>query len=390
MIVRRLAKEDLYGAGLVSHVAFHGRTEDIAAERAKWENNPEEEDWGAFTEDGRVAARIINNHFESRVDGHLVRNGGIGSVSTLPEYRGSGAVREIFSQLLPEARKNGEVISTLYPFLHAFYRKFGYEALSCRNRFTLTPAQLNSFPQPGWVRQWLPGEDVGEFTRTYSRFAERYNLAVRRDDRRMADQQINGLYYKDRRFAYLMGDGPEPDAYVVFQDVFDPAGARMEVRETAWTCRRGFQSALGFLSRFTADYRETVIDLPSDLDLRMYARNPYEIRFEPQCDHMIRVVNAEKLLALTDKPAGTEFVISVSGDEQIPENNGIWLVRGSEVSRTDRTPDMSVSIRALGLMAVGAIGLEEAELRGDVEVYSGREALRPVFRRKPIYVGDHF
>ena len=390
MIVRRLEKKDLYDAGLVSHIAFHFRAEDIEAERAKWENNPAEEDWGAFTEDGQIMARIINNHFESRIDGHPVRNGGIGEVSTLPEYRGTGAVRGIFDQLLPEARKNGEVISTLYPFLHAFYRKFGYETLTYRNRFTLTPAQLKGCPQPGWVRQWKPGDEVGEFTRIYTRFAEGYNLAIARDDRRMGKEHVGGLFYKDRRFAYLMGDGTEPNAYVVFQDIHDPEGARMEVREIAWTDRKGFLSALGFLSRFTADYRGTVIYLPTNLDLRVYAQNPYEIKYEPQCDHMIRVVNAEKLLALIDKPDGKEFVISVSGDAQIPENNGTWLVRGNEAVPTDRAPDLSVSVRALGQMAVGGIELGAAELREDVEVFSNRETLRNVFRRKPIFVGDHF
>ncbi len=37
--------------------------------------------------------------------------GGIGAVSTLPEYRDRGAIREIFVKLLKDAYKNGDVSS---------------------------------------------------------------------------------------------------------------------------------------------------------------------------------------------------------------------------------------------------------------------------------------
>ena len=41
-------------------------------------------------------------------------------------------------------------------------------------------------------------------------------------------------------------------------------------------------------------------------------------------------------------------------------------------------------------IAVGAVSLAEAEYRDDVTVHANRELLAKVFRRKPIYVGDHF
>ena len=390
MIVRRLRQEDLFDAGIVSHIAFHYRRDDIGAMRKEWEEHPEEEDWGAFSDDGQLMARIINNHIQCRLDGTVIRSGGIGAVSTLPEYRGAGAVRAIFESLLPEARKRGEVISTLYPFQHAFYRKFGYETLVYKNQFELTPAQLAGHTHAGWVRQWKPGDPVGEYTRVYERFAGGYNLAHLRDDGKMAQEHINGLFYKDRHFVYLLGTGEEASAYVDFQDEFRPEGARLVVKEAAWTSPEGFRSVLGFLARFTADYRSMELPTPTEMDLRLFVRDPYSVTMAPQCDHMVRVIHAEKLLALLSKPRGASFTVAVSGDAQLPENNGVWQVRGKSVTPFDGQPDLSVSVRALGQLAVGAISLAEAEYRGDVTVYGNRETLTKVFHRKPIYVGDHF
>lgn len=390
MIVRLLRPEDRPQTAIISHIAFHSRLDSMEAVVKDWGGSSDNEDWGAFTDDGEIMARIINNHLESHLDGHVVMNGGIGAVSTLPEYRETGAIREIFNHLLPAARERGEVISTLYPFNHAFYRKFGYETVSYKNSYELKPAQLTGSGQTGWARQWKPGDETGEFMRIYEAFSGGLNLSIIRDEKKMRDEHIHGEFWKDRHFVYLLRDDSGAKAYVVFQDVYRPESAMLDVREAAWTDQDGFRMILGFLARFTADYGLVKMVLPTHMDLKLYVRDPYSIRPEPEYDHMIRVVNAEKLLSLIRKPEGASFVINVSGDEQIPENNGTWLVQDGTVTRTDRTPDLQVSHRALGQMAVGGISLDEAEYRTDVIISGNRDVLSRVFVRKPIYVGDHF
>ena len=160
MEVRQLTARERFEANLISTVAFHMRMEDPEKNR---EDSLKEtvEDWGAFAGDGSMMARIINNRYESWLDGQLVINGGIGAVSTLPEYRNSGAVREIFAKLLPDAYRNGEVISTLYPFNHAFYRKFGYETACWRNDYEFEPGVLRGYRFDGTAELWKPEDPVG-------------------------------------------------------------------------------------------------------------------------------------------------------------------------------------------------------------------------------------
>lgn len=391
MEVHKLSAGERFEAKLISTVAFHGRMED--PEKSREESLKEtDEDWGAFADDGKMMARIINHRFDTWLDGQIIPNGGIGAVSTLPEYRNTGAVREIFNRLIPEAYRNGEVISTLYPFSHAFYRKFGYETVRWRNDYEFTPEVLSGYRFTGTAELWKSGDPVSEYTALYNRFASCFNLAVRRDDRKMLEDHLKGEYYKDRKFGYLLREGGKPAAYLIFQDIRNDPAAILEVLDMAWDGREGLYAILGFLSRFTADYGTIRMFLPSCIELLSVIRSPqaYDIRQTARQDYMIRTVNVRRLLETIRKPDGIRFAIRVEGDGQIPENNGIWEVSSGGVTETDREPDLTVSIQALGQMAAGCVSLDEAMYRPDVSVTGNTEVLKRVFIRKPILVEDHF
>lgn len=389
MEIRQLKDEERFRAALIAAVAFHQRLED--PEKARLESEKEtEQHWGAFHEDGTLMAHIINNQFVSMLDGTPVRNGGIGAVSTLPEYRMEGAVKEIFRALLAFAYKDGEVISTLYPFSHAFYRKYGYETVCWKNIYEFSPSVLQGYAFGGEVRLWKQGAPISEWTELYNRFSTSYNLAIVRDDRRM-EERLKGEYYRDRKFCYMLYEDGKPAAYLIFQDIRHDPQAILDVLDIAWDGPRGLRAILGFLARFSADYGTIRLFLPRDIELLALIRSPlaYEIRKTTEQSYMIRVINAARLLEVMKKPAGTSFVIRV-GDGWIPENSGTWKVTCEGVSPTEEEPDLTVSEKALGQLASGAVSLAEALCREDTAVAKNREALERVFVRKPILVEDHF
>ena len=391
MDVHQLTAKERFEANLISTVAFHMRMEDPEKSREQSEKETVE-DWGAFSEDGKMMARIINHRFDTWLDGQLVPSGGIGAVSTLPEYRNSGAVREIFGRLIPEAFRNGEVISTLYPFSHAFYRKFGYETVRWRNDYEFAPSVLSGYRFSGTAELWKPGDPAGEYTALYNRFAAGYNLAIRRDDDMMLKKHLKGEYYKDRKFAYLLREGGIPAAYLIFQDIRNDPAAILSVEDLAWDGRAGLHAILGFLARFSADYGTIRMFLPASLELLSVIQSPraYDIQQTARQDYMIRVVNAQRLLETIKKPDDCRFVIRVEGDPYISENNGTWTVCGNSAVRTEEAQDLTVSIQALGQLAAGSVSLSEAAYRQDVTVSGNEAALACVFVRKPVLVEDHF
>ena len=390
MEVRTLKPEEHFEANLISTVAFHMKMEDPEKNREESLKSTDE-DWGAFSEDGKIMARIINNHFTARLDGQKISNGGIGAVSTLPEYRNTVAVKAIFEKLIPEAYNRGEIISTLYPFNHAFYRKFGYETVRWRNHYEFAPAVLSGYRFAGDAELWKTGDPVDEYTTLYNRFADSFNLAMVRDDKMMLDL-IKGEYYKDRKFCYLLRENGKTVAYLIFQDVRNDPAAILTVKDLAWDGRAGFNAILGFLARFSADYGTIRLFLPSCLELLSLIQTPraYEIQQTATQSYMIRAVNVKRLLEIIKKPDDSQFVIRLEGDEQIPENNGTWKVCGNSVEQTEEAPDLTASIQALGQMAAGSVSLAEAMYRPDVTVAGNEKTLEKVFVRKPILVEDHF
>ena len=387
---RRLTAEEHFEADIISHIAFHMRMEDPEKVRAE-SVRMTAEDWGAFGPEGKMMARIIRHRFECRMNGRVIRNGGIGAVSTLPEYRNTGAIRAIFSELLPAARCDGEVISTLYPFSHAFYRKFGYETVCPKAVYEFAPGALKEYRFDGTAEQWKPGEDLGVWLDLYHAFAAGYNLSIQRSAESFRKAHFEGLYYRDRKFAYLLRNGGEPAAYVIFQDIRHDPAAILKVEDLAWKGRDGLRAVLGFLSRFSADYGTIQLPLPNGLELYSLIHSPdaYGISKRTEQGYMIRVVNAQKLLETLPLPGGASFSIRIT-DELLPENDGVWTVENGAAARTENQPDLAVNIRTLGQLAAGGISLAEAEYKEDVTVYGNREILERVFTRRPILVQDQF
>lgn len=392
MVIRQLKQEEKFMAGRISGICFHERIDDLAKKRQECEE-AKEEDWGAFDEKGTLMARIINNRYTSYVDGQEIQNGGIGAVSTLPEYRNAGAVRNIFEKLLPYAYENGEVISTLYPFSHQFYRKFGYETVCYRNQYRFKPEVLKGYHFDGEAVMWEEGEDISDYFGLYRQFAPKYNLAVKREEALMKREHMKGNIYKERKFSYLLREKGQNVAYLLIEDVYQKEAAFMWVEEAVWNSPEGFRAILGFLARFSADYGEIELTLPYDLELYSVIRSAkaYEIQKTTRQDYMVRVINVKRMLEILSKPEGTDCRIRVC-DPQIEQNNRIWHVTENvvEMAADGTETDMEVSIQAFSQLAVGAISLDEALLREDIAISAKKEKLRSLFRRKSIFINEHF
>ncbi|MCR5311037.1 MAG: GNAT family N-acetyltransferase [Lachnospiraceae bacterium] len=391
MKIRKLKKKERFDAYMISAYCFHMRVEDPEAERPKQEA-AKVEDWGAFADDGSLMARIINNSYEFYIDGTLVKAGGIGAVSTLPEYRDSGAVKEIFRALIPAAYKNGEVISTLFPFKHAFYRKAGYETVTYMNEYTFGPATLKDYRFDGKVIKWNAGDSLEDFLGVYNEFAPKYNFAATRDEKTMLEHVKAEKPLMDRKFSYVLKKGGKAIAYVIFTDIRHDPGAILKVEECAWVNRDGFNGILGFLARFEADYGEIKLALPRGIDLLRIIRsaNAYGITKTTYQSFMVRVINAKKLLETIRKPVGCDFTVKVT-DDLIEENNRTYRVKSDSVTESKRSKvDIELSVLALGQMATGAVNFDEALLKGDVTLNSNEDMLRSVFKEKNIFVGEHF
>ncbi|MBQ6646248.1 MAG: sterol carrier protein domain-containing protein, partial [Clostridia bacterium] len=288
-------------------------------------------------------------------------------------------------------RRQGEVVSGLYPFKHAFYRKFGYETVQSRTCYELKPSTLRSFRFDGEAKQYVPGESAEDYLALYDCFSRHYNLAVRRSAEGMRRWLLLDKPLFERKFAYLLSENGINTAYVCFTDQYCDPAAKLVVTDIAWTEPKGLRAILGFLSRFEADYGLIELSLPTDLNLKLLLPDPYEIDAAKLTGHyMLRAVNVPKALNTLCGKADNSFTLAVSGDGILPENNGAWRVSPDGIKPFTGTPDAEMSLNAFNQLICGAIGLDSALYRADVTVRANAEALGRVFCARPAFLMDRF
>ena len=193
--------------------------EQTATNAEEQQRNIEEFAMVDETNDKLMGGMILLD-YQTRIGDKWLPLTGIGGVATLPEYRRAGVIRGIFKHILPRMYENGIAISGLYPFAHAFYRKFGYEVTSGISTASVGLDQLRAFPMPDEVRQIDNQRDELLARGVYEKFAEKRDISMRREISAYWKWLLSADIYKERAYRYLLmrkaGDAMEPCAYISF------------------------------------------------------------------------------------------------------------------------------------------------------------------------------
>ncbi|MBQ4046976.1 MAG: GNAT family N-acetyltransferase [Clostridia bacterium] len=386
MTVRPFVKHDMIDRDRIMSVAFVC-SKDIESRRKgidQCESAGEKGFWGYFDDDGKIGACTKNYEFMSYYAGQPVKSGGIGDVCTLPEYRNQGAIRHLLDAILNDAYANGEVFSTLYPFNHSFYRKFGYEIFFDLHRYILPPEQLSKIRSDWKIRRLEYGEEIPLLTKLHNDFGKRYNACIYRTDAHTREEN-RGDTYSDLASHYLLTKGDEM-AYLSYVGTEDDDGpnAAFEIRDYAFASPEGLRAILSLLGKLTAEHRKINIRLPEDVPLMSMVSEQYEVKHEAEATMMMRITNVEAALKLLPRPADCRFTVAVS-DDFLPQNAATYCVTGDTVTRTDEAPDLIIDIRALSQLWIGYLSLDEAKYRPDVQICANEELLRSIFVRRPIF-----
>lgn len=367
------------------------------------------ERWGMIDEKtGRLMGGMILLDYQTRIGERWLPLVGIGGVATLPEYRREGVIRKVFTAVLPRMYERGVALSGLYPFSHAFYRKFGYEVFGGQNTATVGLEQLRRFGMPDEVRMIADARDDLAARGIYERFASRYDLAMRRDLDSQWKRVMGGDPYKERVYKYLLlrraGEELEPCAYIVFTpDESEPHTRVASAREAAYLDGDALRRLLGFMSTFYPHYDKLRITLPGDVNMAAMCADAYDVHSKIATGYMLRAVNARVLLEsqplspalkLAAQAAPLAFSLALT-DELIPRNTGRYLVTLTpEGVRCEQGPlapaDIELSITAFAQLATGALSLRQAAYREDVRINAPCPAAEALFTGRPQYIGDHY
>jgi len=139
----------------------------------------EDENVWVATEGGRLVSCVQIFPRRLRVRGAAVPTGGIGSVFTRPEARGSGVASALLERTLAAMRERGMELSLLFAARHAFYGRLGW-GLWPRSRPLLLRAE-GTAPAVRAGDRFDPACDLAEVAALHAAYSSPFDGTVVRD-----------------------------------------------------------------------------------------------------------------------------------------------------------------------------------------------------------------
>jgi predicted acetyltransferase len=349
----------------------------------------------AFDENGKMCSCFDLIPYSVRFDGSTVPMGGIGGVASLPEERDKKFIRHIFEYAMNEMYEKGYVFSYLYPFSHAYYRKFGYELNMTSINHMVPVTSFRHFVQTGRLKMLADDADRQVVRTVYEEYIRDKNLAVVRTDEHWKKRFDNDPY-KDNIYLYIWyNDRDEARGYIQYHiEKSGEVKSNIVVRELIWLDPEALKGIFAFVSKLSAQIGKMIWKAPSFIDLLTLFPEPYDVSQEIYKSGMNRIVNVQKAFELMSLPDGKGELVISAEDQFFPTNTGSYRIswdNGSRlVERCQAEPDLNCDIQALSQLLTGFASVEALSLAGTISVNKKRDLLCSVFRQKRLFINDYF
>ena len=312
MKTRLLRPEENWKSNLTMAVAFEGdydlekAKESAARERAEEEKREDARNrcFGTVLDDDETICGVVNSReYLCRFDGGTYKLGGVGGVSTLPQYRRGGVIRACMTASLKDMYANDFTFAFLYPFSMQYYRKFGFEPGAPEYRWSVPFTAMKPQDVGGHVEQIFPGGDFTPLLTVYNAFYADHNLSAVRETYDKGLEKAN--LWNDKRYIFVWYNNENQPRGLMITHKIEEDGV------TYLDCTHTFQSPGGFLacdaeafngllffakSAFSSDYKKLRFTVPSDMHLEQLIGENTRTFCSVFPNGMLRVVNVERVL----------------------------------------------------------------------------------------------
>lgn len=390
MIIRPLRNNEKYKRDMLFAEAFNMKP-DIEQSAKEEMNLVDEVLYGAFKDDGEtLMAQIAVIDYKSMYYGNILTAAGIAGVSTLPEYRRSGCIREIFKYIFTSGEVKSFDTSFLYPFSYRYYRQYGYERILQHKTIKFPFSLIQFIPRSDCGVLYKSKEQLPELLELYNNYAKRYNACFYRE---------NGKYFcetpfKTGKYTYMWYNNGRPEAYATFTI----EGRTLNVTELVWLDKNSLFGMLGFLRMYEGQVDDiwfSMLDKNSPLDLIIGAD---KCSYGMYDGAMGRFIDIKKGLSLYPYPETSgSLTIEVTGDF-IASNNGLYHIEygGGKASVTHvnkaadgKSKDMSISVCSLSRLLFGDVSPSNIPYLPDTVVYN-EEKVKSIFKQKEVILFERF
>ena len=276
----------------------------------------------------RMASAMRYFPFDMRVRDSFVGMGGVAAVTTWPEYRNRGLVRELLSRLQAMMREENRPLSVLMPFKYSYYYDMGWAPTFDMVKAEFEPTKLRRFSDEGYVvRKVLNTDEWETLEALNAEYGTRYNGPVCR-----------GRLYWERR--YFQRGGKNRDIYLVEKDgeargyivcyLTEPKGdgsfdRDCLVLQVVWLDPGVERAIFDFFRSHRDQIKKVKMYLPPDVRIAHHFDNP-EIEQKLQPKMMTKLVDVAAAIEAIgyDTTLSGGVSLRVAGERTAPWNEGVW------------------------------------------------------------------
>lgn len=337
-------------------------------------------------ERSRVISSLQLNQYKIKINQNIYDTSYVVGVSTLPEARGIGAMKDLMSTTLNELYDKNQVVSILMPIDYRLYRKFGYEHCYDQINYEIDMELLKDFKSNGVFKKAL-NEDIDYIVNIYENFLKDKNGYVKRD--RNYYEILFKEIESENGYVYIHENKEQMDGYIIYFKMDDT----MFVREIAYNNIDALKSILKFIYNHNTQFKKASINSIIDDKIKLIIPALKKIDMNIKPFMMGRVINVKKFIEGLNVSKDITLKLRVK-DGFIDQNNKMFLINNKEIVEsvsTDEDEDISMDINTFSQLAFSYIDVDEAVFLGNICTKDSRyiDILKKIFNKKTNYINEY-
>lgn len=341
-------------------------------------------------ENDELISSLQLNQYKINLNNKIYDTSYVVGVSTYPNARGKGYMKDMMDFALNELYKKDQLVSLLMPIDYKLYKKYGYEHCYDQIEYKLNIEELKQFKIVGDFEK-ITNNHINYMMDIYNEFLLNTNGYVVRDKNYYENlfKEIkceNGHMYIHKEENY--------EGYIIYFIMEDT----MFIREICYKNISSLKSMLKFIYNHNTQCKKVTIMSPVIDSIRYILPNlkTSEINIKPFM--MGRVINLEKFLnTLSIECNDLDGVYIEIIDNQIKENNNVFEIRvkDNEVKaiKSNKKADIGLSINYISQLAFSYIDIEKVLFLENItktkENTKAINLLKSIFSKKENYINEY-
>ncbi len=349
-----------------------------------------EENTIVLEEDDEIITALQLNQYNIKLNNKSYDVSYVVGVSTLPEARGRGYMKNIMDFSLEEMYNRGQELSILMPIDFRLYRKYGYENCYDQIEYNLNIDELSKYKIYGKFEK-CNSNNINELIKIYNEFTENLNGCVNRDISyyNTLTQEVkseNGNIYLYKKEEY--------EGYIIYFI----NGDTMFVRELYSKNIESTKAMLKFIYNHNTQCKKVIITTPYNDKIRYILDNPKTCDMKIKPFMMGRIINLKKYLEnMKLDNINLESIKIYVEDNQIEVNNGVFEIEIKNgivgIEKIQGEYDFNIDINSLSQLAFSYIDFDEfLEIKGyklDAIDENITNIFKKIFNKKINYINEY-